>query len=72
MNIPYIFKRCSKCGQWLVANEIYFYKEKKCRYGLRSQCKKCEAEQKKKYRQDNKKQIAEQKKNIIKIIKDTL
>lgn len=41
MNIPYVFKRCSKCEEWLVANSINFNKVKKGKWGLNSQCKKC-------------------------------
>ena len=47
MNIPYVFKRCSKCGEWLVTSDINFYKNKLGKYGLKSICKKCTAEQKK-------------------------
>ena len=50
MNIPYAMKRCSKCGEWLVANNYNFKKKKNCKWGLYSQCKKCEKE----YRESNK------------------
>ena len=40
MNIPYVFKKCSKCGEWLVANSVNFGKGN-CRYGLYSYCKQC-------------------------------
>ena len=50
MNIPYVFKKCSKCGEWLVANTYNFNKHKKGKFNLRSQCKKCAN----KYYNDNK------------------
>ena len=25
MNIPYAMRRCTKCGEWLVANNYNFY-----------------------------------------------
>lgn len=70
MNIPYVFKKCKKCGEWKVASEINFYKQKKGKYGLRSQCKKCYyndnkkeiLERNKKYYQENKKEILEKQK----------
>ena len=43
MNIPYIMKRCSKCGRWLVASKVNFYKQKGGKYGLGSICKECRA-----------------------------
>ena len=54
MNIPYAFKECSKCGEWLVANNYNFGKAKKGRWGLKSQCKKCEKEYNKQYYENNK------------------
>lgn len=58
MNTPYVFKKCSKCGRWLVASKVNFYKQKRGKYGLRTQCKKCvsayDKEQKKKYYEENK------------------
>ena len=50
MNIPYAFKKCSKCGKWLVANTYNFGKGKNYKWGLRRQCKKCE----KQWREENK------------------
>ena len=50
MNIPYVFKRCPKCREWLVANNINFYKMKSGKWGLESQCKECrKSKQKEKY-----------------------
>ena len=55
MNIPYAFKECSKCGEWLVANKINFYKEKKGKWGLKGRCKKCDNKRNKEYYKNNKK-----------------
>ena len=41
MNIPFVFKKCTKCGRWLVASKINFYKAKSGKYGLNSKCKEC-------------------------------
>ena len=38
------FKTCTKCGETLPATTEYFHKNKTGKYGLRSRCKKCEAE----------------------------
>ena len=50
MNIPYVMKKCSKCGRWLVASTVNFHKNKHCKYGLREICKECSN---KKYRARN-------------------
>lgn len=34
MKIPFVFKKCSKCGRWLVASTNNFYKKKRGKYGL--------------------------------------
>ena len=57
MNIPYVFKKCTKCGEWLVACKVNFRKNKSGKYGLRSECKKCGAEYEKQYREENKDKI---------------
>ena len=54
MNIPYVFKRCNSCGNWLVASKVNFNKHKTCKYGLNSTCKKCKAERDKQYYENNK------------------
>ena len=59
MNIPYAFKKCNKCGEWLVANTYNFRKEKRYKWGLYSQCKKCEKEYNKEYRENNKEYFKE-------------
>ena len=28
MNIPYVMKKCSKCGKWLVASTVNFHRFK--------------------------------------------
>ena len=55
MNIDYVFRRCTKCGKWLVASSKNFNKNKTGKYGLNSWCKKCRAE----HRKANKESIAE-------------
>ena len=58
MNIPYVMKKCSKCGRWLVVSTVNFNKNKTGKYGLRGRCKECD----KQYRQDNKEKITERNK----------
>ena len=62
MNTPYVFKKCSKCGEWLVASTVNFYKEKCGKYGLRGNCKKCHAKDEKQHYENNKEKILEYKK----------
>ena len=57
MNIPYAFKKCSKCGEWKVANNYNFRKNKSCKWGLYSQCKKCEKGYSKQYYENNKEHL---------------
>lgn len=54
MNIPYVFKKCSKCGRWLVASKVNFYKNKNGKYGLFSYCKECMNDRNKKHYEENK------------------
>lgn len=61
MNIPYVFKKCSKCGRWLVANRVNFTSNKKGKYGLKSKCKRCIAE----YDKQHKPQYYEKNKEMI-------
>lgn len=63
MNIPYAFKKCSKCGEWLVANNYNFKKKKGYKWGLYSQCKKCEKEYNKEYYENNKEYFKEYREN---------
>ena len=58
MNIPYVFKKCTKCGEIKLATSDNFNKDKKGKYGLRSRCKECV----KQYRENNKDKIKESQK----------
>ena len=53
MNIPYVMRKCSKCGRWLVANTVNFYKHKGGKYGLESYCKECKKGYDKQWQQTN-------------------
>ena len=59
MKIPFVFKKCSKCGRWLVANTVNFGKNKDGKYGLNSQCKECKSAYNKKYTQEHKEEKRE-------------
>ena len=59
MNISYVMKKCTKCGEWKVASTVNFYRQKSCKYGLQNQCKKCWNKQTKQWRKNNKNKIAE-------------
>ena len=59
MNIPYVMKKCTKCGRWLVASTYNFHKAKKGKYGLQSKCKECINKYGKQYRETNKEKVAE-------------
>ena len=62
MNIPYVMKKCTKCGEWKVANTVNFYKNKTGKHGLRGECKECRNKQNKQWYENNREEIAEQKK----------
>ena len=47
MNIPYVMRKCTKCGRWLVASKDNFYKQKGGKYELGSKCKECEKKRRK-------------------------
>lgn len=66
MKIPFVFKKCGKCGRWLVANTVNFHKNKTGKYGLNSWCKECYSVYIKKYM---KKYNREHKEEIIKYMK---
>ena len=53
MNIPYVFKRCTKCGEIKLATTEYFSKLKRCKFGLNSQCKVCKQEHSKEWYKNN-------------------
>ena len=44
MKIPYVMKKCSKCGQWLVANRVNFYKQNTYKDKLDKTCISCRKE----------------------------
>ena len=62
MNRPYVMKKCSKCGRWLVASAINFHRGKNFKYGLRNECKECKSKYSKQYNKANRKKITEQQK----------
>ena len=66
MNIPYVFRECTKCGEWLVVNNYNFGKAKRGKWGLKSQCKKCEKEYNKQRYKNNKEHILEHSKEYYK------
>lgn len=57
MKCPYCIKKCSKCGELLVANTMNFRKKKDGKYGLRAECKQCKSKLDKEYRQNNLEEI---------------
>ena len=59
MNTPFLYKKCTTCGEWLVANTDNFGKDKRGKFGLKSQCKVCKKEYNKEYREKNKEYIKE-------------
>ena len=60
MNIPYAFKKCTKCGRWLVANKVNFYKKRYLKRGVCNECKKHEIDCAKKRRAEYNKQYCKQ------------
>ena len=54
MNIPYVMKKCNKCGRWLVASTVNFHRGKSYKYGLQTECKKCRNNRHKQYYEVNK------------------
>ena len=72
MNIPYVMKRCTKCGRWLVASKVNFNKCKKGKYGLQGYCRECNKNQLKQYCETNKEKILEQQKQYRENNKDKI
>ena len=72
MKIPFVFKKCSKCGRWLVASKVNFNKDKSKKYGLTSWCKECRNVKGKKYYMDNKEKIAKRDKKYYKENKEKI
>ena len=72
MNIPYVMKKCTKCGRWLVASTVNFHKAKKGKYGLQSKCKECINKYGKRYRETNKEKVAESHKQYYEANKEKI
>ena len=70
MNIPYVFRKCSKCGEWLVANTYNFHIRKNSKYGVTKLCKQCKKEYDEQYRNKNKEKILKYHKDYYKNNKD--
>ena len=66
MNIPYVMKKCTKCGRWLVASTVNFHRRKASKYGLAFQCKECRNNRYKQYYEDNKEKELERSKQYRK------
>ena len=62
MNIPYVMRKCTCCGRWLVASTVNFYKLKNGKYGLEARCKDCAKNQNKRYREANREKDLDRKK----------
>ena len=72
MNIPYVMRKCTVCGRWLVANKVNFYRAKKGKYGLESKCKECIRNKNRQYNEANKDKMAEYKKQYYEANKDKI
>ena len=49
MNTPFLYKKCTTCGEWKIANNYNFGKEKRGKFGLKARCKVCDKEYYKEY-----------------------
>ena len=58
-------KKCSCCGEWLVANTVNFYKHKTGKYGVGSKCKECKKRYDKQWQQVNRDRKAENNKRWL-------
>ena len=72
MNIPYVMRKCTKCGRWLVASKDNFYKQKGGKYELGSKCKECEKKRRKQYYEANTQKVAEQTKQYREANRDKI
>ena len=63
MNTPYVFKKCNKCGKWLVVCKFNFHKDKTKKYGFKPTCKKCKSRYSKEYYKNNKDECLKRSKN---------
>ena len=59
MNIPFVMRRCTKCGEWKVASTVNFYKCKNNKDGLAGDCKECRKEYTRQYNKLHKEEINE-------------
>ena len=66
MNIPYVMRQCSCCGEWLVANTVNFHRKKDGKYGLHSRCKECSRKYSKQYYETNRDSMIEYQKQWYK------
>lgn len=66
MKIPFVFRKCKKCGRWLVANTFNFHRDKNGKYGLKAQCKECKNFYDKKYYEEHKESYAKRGKKYYK------
>lgn len=57
MKIPYVMRKCSTCGKWLVASKVNFSRQKEGKWGLSNMCKNCSSEYNKAYYKSHKKEI---------------
>jgi 5-methylcytosine-specific restriction endonuclease McrA len=53
------FKACTKCGETLPATTEFFVRQKTGKYGLTAECKACQYEYQRKYREENREKIRE-------------
>ena len=59
MDIPYVMRKCNKCGRWLVLSDIRFSKDKQSKYGLKRICKDCRNKYQRERRKNNIEEIRE-------------
>ena len=72
MRCPFCIKKCTKCGNLLVANIINFNRQKQGKYGLNAVCKPCKKIEKAKEYQDNKEHILNRVKTYTENNKDKI
>lgn len=72
MRCPFCIKKCTKCGNLLVANSINFSKQKQGKHGVNSVCKLCKKIEKAKEYQDNKEYILNRVKTYAENNKDKI
>lgn len=65
MNIPYVFKKCTVCGRWLVASKVNFHKKRYLKRGVCNECKKHAVDYAKKRRTEYNKQYSQSPKGQV-------